>query len=62
MDLFRDVQEKTAMDNIQCAGTHYFLAVSFPWKNISPSDLWPESFRIESFQIESFSDCLQDEG
>ena len=30
MDLFREVQEKTAMDNIQSAGTRDFLAVSFP--------------------------------
>ena len=30
MDLFREVQEKTAMDNIQSAGTRDFLIVSFP--------------------------------
>ena len=48
MDLFRDVQENTAMDNLQSAGTNDFLAVRFPRKNISPSDLWPESLRLPS--------------
>ena len=30
MDLFHDVQENTGMGNLQSAGTHDFLAVSFP--------------------------------
>ena len=45
MDLFRDVQENTAMGNLQSAGTHDFLAEK---KNISPSDLWLESLRLPS--------------
>ena len=32
MDLFHDSQEKTAVDNLQSARTHDFLAVSFPSK------------------------------
>ena len=30
MDLFRDAQEKTTMDNLQSARTHNFLTVNFP--------------------------------
>ena len=30
MDLFRDAQEKTAMDNLQSARTHNFLTLNFP--------------------------------
>ena len=38
MDLFRDAQEKTAMDSLQSARTRTnFLTVNFPWKTISPS-------------------------
>ena len=46
MDLFRDAQEKTAMDKLQSARTHNFLTVNFPGKNISPSYLWLESLQI----------------
>ena len=50
MDLFRDAQEKTAMDNLQSARTHNFLTVNFPWKNISPSYLWTESLQLPTRQ------------
>ena len=51
MDLFRDAQEKTAMDSLQSARTHInFLTVNFPWKNISPSYLWPESLQLPTRQ------------
>ena len=38
--------KKTARDNLQSVRTHDFLAVSFPSKNISQSNLWPESVRL----------------
>ena len=51
MDLFRDAQAKTAMDSLQSARTHInFLTVNFPWKNISPSYMWPESLQLPTRQ------------
>ena len=51
MDLFRDAQEKTAMDSLQSAITHInFLTVNFSLKNISPSYLRPESLQLATRQ------------